>query len=324
MVKHMRNERENKPMNTAGETREPEVRERVLEALRTFGEKTLRYSGEKAGPSILIVGGTHGNEILGVLVADLLRQSLESGDLKLTSGEVQLTLGNTRAIEADQRTAIGGIDLNRVFIPSVISGKEDKGWEGRRAQKITEAIRSSDIVIDLHSTNRPSPAFVCALGDEEHSSVYKWLPRESVVLDPERIVSGGGGSIDEVADDFGKVGICYESGQATDMKNIIPVFNAIHAILIERGMIEGVLPELPASGSEYTVMTSIPYDADRPFVFAEGKERGFAPIAKGEIIGHQGGIPVHSPLDGIILFPKKPEHQESAGLVCYLASHKEN
>lgn len=310
-------------MNQTGETKEQQVRDHVLEALRKFGEKTICYSGERRGPSILIIGGTHGNEVLGVLVADLMRQSLENGALKLTSGEVQLTLGNTRAIEADQRTAPRGFDLNRVFTPSVLSGKEDKGWEGRRAQKITEAIRSSDIVIDLHSTNRPSPAFVCALGDEEHSSVYKWLPRESVVLDPERIVSGGGGSIDEVADDFGKVGICYESGQATDMKNIIPVFEAIRAILIERGMVEGVLPELPASGSEYTVMTSIPYDIDRPFVFAEGKDQGFAPIAKGEIIGHQGNVPVYSPLNGIILFPKKPEHQESAGLVCYLASQKE-
>ncbi|MES2135239.1 MAG: succinylglutamate desuccinylase/aspartoacylase family protein [Patescibacteria group bacterium] len=310
-------------MSTAGEDREPEVRGRVLEALRTFGEKTLRYSGERRGPSILIVGGTHGNEVLGVLVADMMRQSLENGDLKLVSGEVQLTLGNTRAIEADQRTASGGIDLNRIFTPSVLSGREDKGWEGSRAQKITEAIRSSDIVIDLHSTNRPSPAFVCALGDEEHSSVYKWLPRESVVLDPERIVSGGGGSIDEVADDFGKVGICYESGQATDMRNTIPVFEAIRAILIERGMVEGVLPELPPSGSEYRVVTSVPYDANRPFIFAEGKDQGFAPIAKGEIIGYQGNIPVHSSVNGIILFPKKPEHQESAGLVCYLASRKE-
>ncbi|MES2014266.1 MAG: succinylglutamate desuccinylase/aspartoacylase family protein [Patescibacteria group bacterium] len=298
---------------------EGETRTRVLEALRNFGEKTLTYSGEKVGPSVLVIGGTHGNEILGVLVADLLREHFERGDLRLNTGEVRLLLGNTRAIEANERVAEGGVDLNRIFTPSILGGREERGWEGRRARNIAEAIRASDIVIDLHSTNRPAPAFVCAAETPEHSSVYKWLPRESVVFDPERIISGGGGSIDEAADDFGKIGICYESGQATDTRNVIPVFEAIRAILIDQGMVEGVLPEPPQAGSEYTAVSAIPYESGRPFVFAEGKDQGFAPVKEGELIGHQGGVPVYSALNGVILFPKKPEHQEMAGLVGYLA-----
>lgn len=300
-----------------------EVRESVLETLRSFGEKTLAYEGEQAGPSLLIVGGTHGNEILGVMVAGLLRESLESGTMNLKAGTVRLTLGNTKAIEANERTAPGGHDLNRIFTPEVLGGVESRGWEGRRAQKISEAIQQSDIVIDLHSTNKPSPAFVCSSDTPEHQSVYKWLPRSAVVIDPERIVSGGGGSIDEAADDFGKVGICYESGQATDTRNLLPVFNAIRAILIEKGMIEGELPELPPSNGEYKVVGSIPYDKERPFVFAEGKDEGFTPVSKGEVIGLRGSEPVVSPIDGVILFPKKPEHQEKAGLVCYLATQNE-
>lgn len=309
-------------MTETSDPRDEDLRARVLEALRHFGEKTLTYSGEQPGPSLLIIGGTHGNEILGVLVADMLRESLENKTLVLKAGTVRLLLGNPRAIEADERTAPGGSDLNRIFLPEVLEGREERGWEGRRARRVAKDIRASDIVIDLHSTNKPSPAFVCAAETSAHQAIYKWLPRESVVFDPERVISGGGGSIDEAADDFGKIGICYESGQAVDTRNLIPVFEAICAILIEQGMVDGTLPELPRSGDEYTAVTSIPYDKDREFVFAEGKDRGFAPVREGEVIGYRDGEPVVSPFEGVILFPKKPEHQENAGLVCYLAVKK--
>jgi len=313
------NGHENRTMNGSAQEEESPVRHQVLETLRTFGDGVFTYSGEETGVSMLIVGGTHGNEVLGVLMAGLIRRGLESGDIPLKAGTIRLALGNTRAIEANERSLPGGHDLNRILTPDVLEGREERGWEGQRARQIAEAIKASDIVIDLHSTNKPSPAFVCSDDSEGHRSIYKWLPREAVVVDPERIVSRGGGSVDEAADDFGKIGICYESGQATDASNLEPVFRALSAIMMEKGMIEGELPELPHPGDEYKVVEHIPYDENSPFEFAEGKDRGFAPIAKGEIIGYRGGEPISSPVNGIILFPKKPEHQASDGLVCYLA-----
>ncbi len=309
-------------MCETSESGEPQIRERVLETLRTFGERTHTHHGKESGPSVLLVGGTHGNEILGVLMAGFIHEKLRSGNMALKAGTIRLALGNTRAIETNERTVPGGHDLNRIFTPDVLEGREERGWEGRRARRLAEDIQASDIVIDLHSTNKPSPAFVCSSGNPEHRKIYKWLPRKAVVLDPERVVSGGGGSIDEIADDFGKVGICYESGKATDASNLEPVFNAIQAILIEKGMIEGELPEPPISEGEYHVITSIPYVSGQQFEFAIGKDRGFAPVSEGELIGHRGGDPIYSPMDGVILFPKKSEHQESAGLVCYLAARR--
>ncbi|TAJ14909.1 hypothetical protein EPO56_01550 [Patescibacteria group bacterium] len=309
-------------MNTQSETVDPAIRERVLETLHTLGEDIISYEGPHAGPTIFIVGGTHGNEILGVLLLGLLQRNLENGQLPLKAGKIKLALGNPKAIEVNERVAKGGDDLNRMFTPEVLNSEDNQGFEARRARNIAREIRNSDIVIDLHSTNRPSPAFVCAQDTDLHQSVFKWLPRKAVVFDPNRIVSGGGGSIDEIADDYGKVGICYESGQATDTKNLMPVFRALRGLMIENSMVEGELPEPPPIGADYTVVESIAYDPNNAFVFAEGKEQGFAPVTKGELIGHRGDEAVYSSVDGVILFPKRPEHQRMAGLVCYVASRR--
>lgn len=296
----------------------PETRVQVLEALRNFGEKTHTFEAGQEGPSVLLVGGMHGNEILGVLVAEMFRREFESGSLRLISGTFRLMLGNPRAIEANGRTAPGRPDMNRILRTDLYENGGGYGWEGRHAARIMNAARASDITIDLHSTNNPSPAFVCASSSPRHREIYRWLRREAVVTDPRRLVSKGGGSLDEFADDCGKIGICYESGQALDVSNVLPVFEMVKAVLISQGMVEGTLPE-PENGSEYEVSGFVPYVPGQSFTFAEGKERGFAPIENGACIGYRAGEAVCSEVDGIILFPKKPEHQAYDGAVAYLA-----
>lgn len=298
------------------------VRRTVQESLQEMGDAIHTFEGLASGPSIFINGGTHGNEMLGVVVANIMRSQFHRhqslGPPLLLRGTVHVGLGNPAAVQEDVRTLPGRPDMNRIFLPDVLSGIRDEGSEGLRAKKIAEVVRNSDIVIDLHSTNRPSPAFVCASSSERHREVYKWFPRIATVTDPDRIVSGGG-SLDEFADDIGGIGVCYESGQALDFRNVQPIRRAIMQILIERGMVDGCLQE-PYSAPEYRVVGSIPYHPHREFIFAQGKSEGFAPVTAGEILGTQGGEPVYSLVNGVVLFPKLPEHQPQAGVVCYLAA----
>ena len=58
--------------------------------------------GSLPGPTLLILGGMHGNEPAGVLAADrvLLRIQERRADLR---GEVVLLRGNTRALERNGR-----------------------------------------------------------------------------------------------------------------------------------------------------------------------------------------------------------------------------
>jgi succinylglutamate desuccinylase len=305
------------------------LRAQVLDALRSFGEKTLTYRGREPGGSFLIVGGTHGNEILGILLADLFKRNLDQGTLALKAGTLRLLLGNPKAIEANERTIPGEEDLNRIMPaevspkPETIKAPKNGGYTKKRAQKIAKESSVSDITIDVHSTNRASPRFVCTRDTEKHRAVYRWLPSDFIVFDPKRIVTMGGRSIDEAADDMGNIGICYESGQATDTHNLVPVYEALLAILIEKGMIEGTLPEPPPSAPEYIVDVAIPYQSGYNFRFLENKIVGFTPVAKGEIIGYYESPgeskPFFSSVEGVIIFPKKPEHHESSGVVGYLA-----
>jgi predicted deacylase len=315
----MRYEMIHRGRDMAGEERN--TRELVLLALENFGEDVLTYQGSSPGSSVFFIGGTHGNEILGVLAVAALREEIESGSVVLKSGAVRLAIGNPRAVRSNTRTTEREIDFNRIFKPNILDDVPVQGWEESRARAIAEEIQRSDVTIDLHSTNLPSPAFACSSSSEAHRSVHRWLPRVATVIDPERLVSGGGGSMDEYADDCGRVGICYESGHVGDLEAVIPVYNALKAILIERGIIEGVLPEPPSAEAEYIVTGSISYVAGREFTFVSEKARSFAPVTKGEVIGYRGGEAVLSPIDGVILFPKKPKDQPlPPGVVCYLAT----
>lgn len=89
---------------------------------------------------VLVVGGIHGNEPLGLgLVDDLTVRPLEN---------VDLLLGNPQARKADKRFIVS--DLNRVF-PGDVRGN----LEQRRAAEIMQEVDGYDVVLDFHNTHCP-------------------------------------------------------------------------------------------------------------------------------------------------------------------------
>lgn len=87
---------------------------------------------------VLVIGGMHGNETLGLGVVKLFQSKPVLG--------VDTLLANEQAIEANTRFV--GQDLNRSF-PGDIEGKE---YEPRRAAEILEKAKSYDVVLDFHNT----------------------------------------------------------------------------------------------------------------------------------------------------------------------------
>ena len=87
---------------------------------------------------ILVIGGLHGNEPLGVaLVASLLRSPISG---------VDAVYGNPDAIKKSVRFVEA--DLNRVF-----PGNSNGNLEGRRAVELMERVKGYDVVLDFHNTN---------------------------------------------------------------------------------------------------------------------------------------------------------------------------
>jgi aspartoacylase len=102
---------------------------------------------------VVIVGGTHGNELIGIY---LVKKFERSPDLIQRSSFESLTLfANPKAYEIGKRYV--ETDLNRCFRQRDLQNLSLSSYEGQRAKEIYQAFGSrgsqpADFVIDLHST----------------------------------------------------------------------------------------------------------------------------------------------------------------------------
>ncbi|KAM4795102.1 N-acyl-aromatic-L-amino acid amidohydrolase (carboxylate-forming)-like [Rhinophrynus dorsalis] len=103
---------------------------------------------------VLVVGGTHGNEMSGVCLAKYWLQ--DPSELRRETFSAEPLLANPRAVEQCVRYI--DKDLNRSFSQELLSvpGSENDPYEVRRARDICQKYgpkqSSIDFVIDLHNT----------------------------------------------------------------------------------------------------------------------------------------------------------------------------
>lgn len=88
---------------------------------------------------ILVLGGTHGNELLGIELVKMLRVKPIAG--------IEALVANPRATEKGVRFI--ETDLNRSF-------SEGESYEYRRARELKDITKSYDIVLDFHNTQTPN------------------------------------------------------------------------------------------------------------------------------------------------------------------------
>lgn len=91
---------------------------------------------------VLVIGGMHGNEPLGLEVAKLFQ--------KRPIKNVGVVLANEQAISTNSRFV--GQDLNRSF-PGKAKSKE---YEPRRAAQLLQVAKKYDVVLDFHNTYCPN------------------------------------------------------------------------------------------------------------------------------------------------------------------------
>ncbi len=119
---------------------------------------------------ILVIGGMHGNETLGIeLVRSLLKNPIEG---------IEATIANQPAI--DMNTRFTTQDLNRSF-----PGKLDSNqFEDRRAAELVELSKSFDIVLDFHNTYCPDNdcSFVGESVDEQLFGASSFLGLTRVIV----------------------------------------------------------------------------------------------------------------------------------------------
>ncbi len=299
--------------------------------------------GTHAGPSVVILGGTHGDELTGVEVVRLLLklfklETFPAGSYPSTDilGDICFAFGNPVAIDLRQRSASGGRDLNRCFIQSELDRvqQKDDSLDLRRAREIAPLLARAQFVFDLHGTSSDSPPFVCFGKDSpRHRDLYRLLPVRYVLTDPFNIISqddglGERGTTDAYVEAHGGLELAYETGKEDDLTHVHGVYTDMIRLLQAVGSIapECQVKDLTQSSAVSTgsqEVFALAYSAqarDSDFCFDSGLDTGWQMVEKGQRLGCYGNGEIeYAPETGMLIFPKAAKKITKGKNFYYLA-----
>jgi succinylglutamate desuccinylase len=107
--------------------------------LASVTSKIVEIDSSKAGPTLAVFAGAHGNELAGVYaLLELIPR------LKVTRGKLLLAFANPPAIEANVRMI--NKNLNRCYLPN----NDGITPEDSRARELMKVLDKSDALLDLH------------------------------------------------------------------------------------------------------------------------------------------------------------------------------
>ncbi|MDY0028797.1 MAG: succinylglutamate desuccinylase/aspartoacylase family protein [Pseudobdellovibrionaceae bacterium] len=258
--------------------------------------EVFRFQGKAEGPTLLLFGAIHGNEVAGPRVLLPLVEKLSGGGLVLDCGQlIVVPICNQRAHDENKRYV--DVNLNRLF-----GGPRRDGYEAALVGQLEELIGECDYLLDIHSTHSAGdPAFSFADRSKPRSMEFaKALGVDTIILDWEQVYPGEDFSTEAYANRMGKVGITLEAGYHNDPEAIGVAERAMWQALRFLGMISGI--EEVQSRPRYLKFTDrvMFEDGDRftkSWVHMES-------VAKGEGIYTRGnGEVVAAERDGVILIP---------------------
>ncbi len=217
-----------------------------IEGLTDTATHPTRLIGDDAsavdGPTLIVIGGLHGNEPAGIDAACHVHGALSERSLSLTAGRFISLRGNLAALSSSTlpRPRFIDEDLNRAFTGRVDDGPpvtiEQQQREEIRLVLDTIVAEASHPVylLDLHTVSSESPPFVVledSLAARRFASAFP-LPK---MLGLEEELQGL--LIDEATQRLGCVACIIESGRHDDPQAVI-IHEALILLALERlGMI---------------------------------------------------------------------------------------
>jgi len=292
-----------------------------------------KITGATPGPTVCILGGTHGDERASIAVVDRVIAFFELtekpfGDYhdQRIVGTLYIGYGNPAAIEQNARSVSGEKDLNRCFTNDVIEGKQDVySPDELRARELSSLLKSIDYCMDIHNTSSPSTSFLASAGRQSsnHMSVYQYVDVDTVLLDPNYILAKHrdqqtNGTTDEYVNNHGGIGFAYETGYQKDFSDIETIYEKVMLFLTSIGTMQDD-DSIPSTQQVYALTHSIIAN-DAAFTYAPDMDRGWQMVEKDSFIGvYENGREVRAPQTGMLLFPKAPEYIKKGHSLCYIA-----
>ena len=116
--------------------------------------RSINFTGQRAGPRLVVTGAVHGNEICGTRAIERVLADIVHGRLAIQAGSVTLVpVTNPLAYARGERT--GERNLNRNLGPSA----QPKDFEDHVGNWLCPLLARHDVLLDLHSTRAKNPAF---------------------------------------------------------------------------------------------------------------------------------------------------------------------
>jgi succinylglutamate desuccinylase len=303
-----------------------EIPEDLAIMLEEIGSSIWQATGTLPGVHVVVLGGVHGDEKTGIEVVKHLQDMFSDDGMnaeerkKVEKGKLTLILGNVEAIKIGKRGTTSEHNLNRMFSDKHLAGPVLDFYESRRAHELAPILKSADISLDIHSTSVPTPPFLPCAFSPRHEKVYRWFDAGIVLSDPDFVLGGQRSTTDEYVDYCGGIGICFETGYASDTSRLPAVIKGVLNILADQGVIAAPQPLVPPvpSYKVYRLIRKITLTQDG-FHYAKGFPQPFQEVKKGELIGHHGDLPEIAEENGVIAFPRAADQWKLGHDIFFLA-----
>ena len=274
--------------------------------------------GAEAGPTLILLGGLHGNEPAGVIAIQRVLADLHGEEAGI-KGHVIGVVGNCQALAADQRFL--EYDLNRAWHPDYLTrlraqvvfnrGEDQEQVElDRVLSKIIGAATGRLFLLDIHTTSGPGSAF--AILDDT-------LPNREVALDfPVPLIFGLeeelSGTLASYLTPQAVTALGFEAGQHTDPRSVDRAEAAIWIALESGGLLKSPLEERARQARQYLIDDSEvgrrifevrhrhAIRQDDRFRMKTGYE-SFGCVKAGEIVATSTDGDVEVPFGGRLLMP---------------------
>lgn len=313
---------------------------------------------DQSGPNVLVLGGTHGDELVGIEVVrqileklGVLNQAARVFERDAIAGNLFVGFGNPEAIIRRSRGASEGDDLNRSFVPGDLERlpQPNDSLDLKRARELAPLLMKTDFLIDVHSTSSPSKPFICLGKDNSrHREMYRYFPVDVILTDPGNVlvkdtqidvlgttdffVNNYGGSEWAVRRYGERIGtaFCYETGWEKDLSGVGDIVKTIVGILFMVGVVNERFAWLFEVDTErisksskgqrvYKLVECVVAQSDG-FSYAQGMDKGWREIRRGRKVGcYPNGKCEYIQTGGMYLFPKAAHKVQEGGSLYYIA-----
>jgi len=276
-----------------------------------------KVGASKNGPTIICVGGIHGNEPAGIFAIECVFKILISSNIELKGQFVGLA-GNLSALYQDKRFI--NYDLNRMWTESSVENDchdiktcielQEQQDLLAELENIFDQTNNQIYFLDLHTSGAEGHPFAC-IGDNIRNRNFAMQFPIPIILGLEEQIDG---ALLEYVNNLGAITMGVEGGQH-DSKNAVEFLEAIIWIALKTAkliddkiydQVSGKFAELEKYSKDIPKVLEVRYrhgvDQRQNFKMTEGYSN-FQKIKKNEFLATDNQKPIYAKESGRILLP---------------------